>query len=82
MPAEENITPAVEETEQEGGIDAEAIAEAIQGLLDNGLSAEQVLDVVGKAVEGGDLPPEAIEIAKKLLEADEEEGKRLFGLEE
>lgn len=68
-------------TEEEQAIDANAIANIIQGLLDQGLSAEQVLAIVEKAVQGGDLPEEAIEIAQQVLEQDEAKADELFGLQ-
>lgn len=80
MPEEEIRQEAAQE--EEAGLDEEKIAAIIQDLLDQGASPEQVLDIISQAVESGDLPPEAAEIAEKVLEADEEEGKRLFGLEE
>lgn len=83
MPEEkkEPLQEAPEATEEEQAIDANAIADIIQGLLDQGLSAEQVLAIVEKAVQGGDLPEEAIEIAQQVLEQDEAKADELFGLQ-
>lgn len=78
MPEEEIKEAPREEARQ---IDSDAIAQLVQALLDQGASPEEVLGVVEQAVQGGDLPAEAIDIAKQLLEADEQEGRRLFGLE-
>lgn len=80
MPEEELNQEAVAEEEQ--GLDEEKIAAIIQDLLDQGASAEQVLEIIAQAVESGDLPPEAQQVAEQVLAADEEEGRRLFGLDE
>lgn len=83
MPEEEKKEPlqeASEAAEEEQAVDAEAIAGIIQGLLDQGLSADQVLELVEKAAEGGDLPKEAIEIAQEVLASDEAKADELFGL--
>lgn len=71
-----------EEKVEEPEFDARRFADAIQGLLDQGASHEQVLEMVEGWIENGELPPEAEEVAKKVLEADEREADRLFGLEE
>lgn len=82
MPEEElNQAPATEE-EAPAEFDADKLAAAIQEMLDAGASPEQVMEIVGQAVEEGSLPPEAMDIAKEILGADEEEGRRLFGLDE
>lgn len=81
MPEEEKLA-ATPENESEGvrQITADDLAAIIQGLLDQGLSAEQVLQVIGKAVEAGELPEEALEIAEKLIDEDDRKGAELFGV--
>lgn len=81
MPEEEKLAEAPEnESEGVRQITADDLAAIIQGLLDQGLSAEQTLQVIGKAVEAGDLPEEALEIAEKLIEEDDRKGAKLFGV--
>lgn len=57
------------------------IAEAIQGLLDEGYSAEEIEGIVADAVKAGKLPPEALRLAQQVIDEDSAYADGLFGIE-
>lgn len=79
---EENIQEAPVEKEAGDAVSEEDIAQLVQRLLDSGMGADEVKAIFERAVEAGDLPPEALDVAAKVIGEDEDEGKRLFGLDE
>lgn len=79
---EDIIQEAPVEEETGDAVSEEDIAQLAQRLLDSGMSADEVMAVFEKAVKAGDLPPEALDVATKVIGEDEDEGKRLFGLDE
>lgn len=79
---EENIQEAPAEEEAGSAVSEEDIARLAQRLLDSGMNADEVTAIFERAVKAGDLPPEALDVAAKVIGEDEDEGKRLFGLDE
>lgn len=79
---ETKTTEEVEEKEtpEEAKVTPEQIARAVQGMLDEGYTEEEILQEINQAIEDGEIPESALEIAQKLIEEDSEKADGLFGI--
>lgn len=77
--------PAEEEKEvqaaEEPTIGAEDIEGLVKELLEKGYTGEEVVQIIEQAASQGKLPPEAVEIAKRLADEELEYASSLFGNE-
>lgn len=81
---ETKTTEEVEEKEapEEAKVTPDQIAQAVQGMLDEGYTEEEILQEINQAIEDGEIPETALEIAQKLIEEDGEKAKGLFGIKD
>lgn len=81
---ETKTTEEVEEKEapEEAKVTPDQIAQAVQGMLDEGYTEEEILQEINQAIEDGEIPETALEIAQKLIEEDSEKAKGLFGIKD
>lgn len=81
---ETKTTEEVEEKEapEEAKITPDQIAQAVQGMLDEGYTEEEILQEINQAIEDGEIPEAALEIAQRLIEEDSEKAKGLFGIKD
>lgn len=81
---ETKTTEEVEEKEtpKEAKITPDQIAQAVQGMLDEGYTEEEILQEINQAIEDGEIPETALEIAQRLIEEDSEKAKGLFGIKD
>ena len=81
---ETKTTEEVEEKEapEEAKVTPDQIAQAVQGMLDEGYTEEEILQEINQAIEDGEIPEAALEIAQRLIEEDSEKAKGLFGIKD
>lgn len=59
----------------------EAITDAITKLLDSGIKGDELLEMVKKAIENGDIPETCLELVEKLCKEDKDDASKIFGID-